>query len=148
MQCTIYSGIGPAEHLKSHDIKVLKDLPAVGSNLQDHFAVSVSYSIPILESIVSLEVRPWVFIVQLFKYILFGTGYLLAPILQLAIFVNSKLLDDTGKLIQGGKEKTETLPDIEIMPVRGGYLSVHRPSFRFLKLLDGLQYRRRLGSMG
>ncbi len=28
-----FSGIGPAEHLKDHDIKIMQDLPAVGSNL-------------------------------------------------------------------------------------------------------------------
>ena len=27
------SGIGPADHLKEHDIDIVKDLPAVGSNL-------------------------------------------------------------------------------------------------------------------
>lgn len=30
------SGIGPAEHLKSHNIPILVDLPGVGQNLQDH----------------------------------------------------------------------------------------------------------------
>ena len=35
-QIMMLSGIGPAEHLKEHGIKVEIDKPAVGSNLQDH----------------------------------------------------------------------------------------------------------------
>ena len=35
------SGIGPAEHLKEHGIKVVHDLPGVGQNLQDHLEVWV-----------------------------------------------------------------------------------------------------------
>jgi choline dehydrogenase len=30
------SGLGPAQHLKQHGIKVLADMPGVGANLQDH----------------------------------------------------------------------------------------------------------------
>ena len=32
------SGIGPAEHLRQHDIPVVQNLPGVGENLQDHLA--------------------------------------------------------------------------------------------------------------
>ena len=35
------SGIGPADHLKSVGIKVLRDLPGVGANLQDHLDLFV-----------------------------------------------------------------------------------------------------------
>ncbi len=35
------SGIGPAAHLKTHDIKTAFDLPGVGENLQDHHEVPV-----------------------------------------------------------------------------------------------------------
>lgn len=35
------SGVGPAEHLREHGIEVVKDLPAVGSNLADHIETPV-----------------------------------------------------------------------------------------------------------
>jgi len=37
------SGIGPAEHLKEHDIPIVKDLPGVGQNLVDHPVVDVAF---------------------------------------------------------------------------------------------------------
>ncbi|VZI02322.1 unnamed protein product [Fusarium fujikuroi] len=35
------SGIGPADELKKFDIPVVSDLPGVGTNLQDHYEISV-----------------------------------------------------------------------------------------------------------
>lgn len=35
------SGIGPADELRQFGIKVVKDLPGVGTNLQDHYEISV-----------------------------------------------------------------------------------------------------------
>src|ERR1700722_18964718 len=40
------SGVGPAEHLRQHGIKVIADRPGVGSNLQDHPLISVSAYLP------------------------------------------------------------------------------------------------------
>jgi choline dehydrogenase len=40
------SGIGPAKLLQEHDIKVVKDLPGVGENLQDHFQIRMVYQCP------------------------------------------------------------------------------------------------------
>jgi choline dehydrogenase len=37
------SGIGPADHLRSHGIPVVADLPGVGENLQDHLLVRMSW---------------------------------------------------------------------------------------------------------
>jgi choline dehydrogenase len=37
------SGIGPADHLKAHDIKARVDVKGVGSNLQDHLKLSIRF---------------------------------------------------------------------------------------------------------
>ena len=39
------SGLGPAEHLQDMGIPVVKDIPGVGSNLQDHFNTFCTYRI-------------------------------------------------------------------------------------------------------
>lgn len=38
-QLLMLSGIGPAEHLRKHDIAVARDMPGVGANLQDHLDI-------------------------------------------------------------------------------------------------------------
>jgi choline dehydrogenase len=39
------SGVGPADELKKHSIPVVVDLPGVGTNLQDHYEISVQGSV-------------------------------------------------------------------------------------------------------
>ncbi|KAF8878272.1 alcohol oxidase [Gymnopilus junonius] len=111
------SGIGPKEHLTKHGIEVVKDLPEVGQNLQDHFGVSSCYYIPMNESLLGLERRPWMFFIELFKYLVFGTGLLLAPVVQLIIFASSLHLDDRGLPSKSEMIDEKTVPDIEIMPM-------------------------------
>lgn len=41
----LLSGIGPAEHLRSHNIPVVVDLPGVGQNFHDHLLVRVCYAV-------------------------------------------------------------------------------------------------------
>jgi choline dehydrogenase len=43
-QLLMLSGIGPADHLKSHGIPVVQDLPGVGQNLQDHIECYVQFA--------------------------------------------------------------------------------------------------------
>ncbi|KAH8897856.1 choline dehydrogenase [Thozetella sp. PMI_491] len=40
------SGIGPAQELQKFGIPVVKDLPGVGTNLQDHYEISVQGNVP------------------------------------------------------------------------------------------------------
>ncbi len=42
-QLLMLSGIGPANHLRFHDIEVLADLPSVGAHLSDHPNVSMQF---------------------------------------------------------------------------------------------------------
>jgi choline dehydrogenase len=44
-QLLLLSGIGPAEHLQDMGVPVIKDMPGVGSELQDHFNTSCTYRI-------------------------------------------------------------------------------------------------------
>jgi choline dehydrogenase len=49
-QLLMLSGLGPADILRRHGIRVVEDLPGVGANLQDHPTVSVAMSNPGAES--------------------------------------------------------------------------------------------------
>ncbi|CAB3404459.1 unnamed protein product [Caenorhabditis bovis] len=40
-QLLMLSGVGPSEHLRSHEIPLVVDLPGVGKNLQDHLEIYV-----------------------------------------------------------------------------------------------------------
>lgn len=43
-QLLMLSGIGPADHLRTHGIHVLQDLPGVGQNMQDHPMVAAPWT--------------------------------------------------------------------------------------------------------
>jgi choline dehydrogenase len=45
-QLLMLSGVGPADHLRDHDIPVMADSPGVGSNLSDHPIVTAMWSTP------------------------------------------------------------------------------------------------------
>ena len=38
------SGVGPADHLRSHGVDVVADLPGIGGNLQDHMQLRIQYT--------------------------------------------------------------------------------------------------------
>lgn len=59
-----------------------------------------------------------------FQYLLFGTGWLLGPFPELAIFIQSRLLDEQSRIAMSTKEDKDAslpnnLPDVEVMAVRG-----------------------------
>ena len=46
-QLLMLSGLGPAKELRAHGIEVVKDIPGVGNDLNDHLSVSVRHSCPL-----------------------------------------------------------------------------------------------------
>jgi len=54
-QLLMLSGVGPRDHLEKMGIDVVSDIPAVGSNLQDHPAAVLSYQCPDSQKGVSMS---------------------------------------------------------------------------------------------
>ena len=67
------SGIGPADHLQTHGIPVLQDLPGVGQNLQDHMSAWVNYE-RLSDSPFVQQMRFDRLAVNMVRAYLFGTG--------------------------------------------------------------------------
>jgi len=84
---------------------------------QDHFSIPISYLTPARDS-VQYMMKPRLLLIEFLKYLVFGTGILLAPIQQLSIFASSRYLDASGVPSATEKPEVDELPDIEIMPVR------------------------------
>ena len=56
-QLLMLSGLGPAEELRANGIEVVKDLPGVGKNLNDHLAVYLRHASPLPVSL-QLDMLP------------------------------------------------------------------------------------------
>jgi choline dehydrogenase len=83
------SGIGPADHLQTHDIPVRQTLDGVGQNLQDHLQIRTIYKV---DNTVTLNQRartPWGMAVMGLEYFLKKTGPLTMPPSQLGAFAKS-----------------------------------------------------------
>jgi len=82
-QLLMLSGVGPAEHLATHDISVVHDLPGVGQNLQDHLQVKINYA---CEKPVSLEGADSLW--NILKYLLLNRGPLTSNVAEAGGFTS------------------------------------------------------------
>ncbi|KAG1809926.1 alcohol oxidase [Suillus plorans] len=112
----LLSGIGAKDHLTKHGIKVIKDLPGVGRNLQDHVGTTITYKVPLSDTFHALESSLTRALTEFLNYLIRGRGLFTYPTLQVSIFAKSDKLGDNAK---PSVEETnrETFPDIEIMPI-------------------------------
>ncbi|XP_015589137.1 neither inactivation nor afterpotential protein G isoform X2 [Cephus cinctus] len=99
------SGIGPAEELEEHHIVLRKNITAVGKNLFDHLNVPIYVN---LEKPVSLTLRKMQSVVQVLKYIVFGTGVLASNAI-----IGVGRVNDSGILLFGmGSADEKMLKDL------------------------------------
>ncbi|KAI9643938.1 hypothetical protein NHQ30_007289 [Ciborinia camelliae] len=139
-QVLMLSGIGPRESLEEHGIKVVHDLPGVGSELTDHISIPVAWEVPAAESLTSMATSPLKIALELFKYIFFRVGLFSIPVQTLALYVRSRMIkqDSTGLVSTGvvetlskSSDPQNLIPDIELMPLStSGMDNFDEPEFK------------------
>ena len=82
------SGIGQRPHLEQLGIDVVKELPGVGENLQDHLTINIQQGIDGVPTFHE-ETRPLAMLGNLFKYFTRGKGLLAHPASQVGVFFRS-----------------------------------------------------------
>ena len=102
-QILMLSGVGPADHLREHDIEVRHDLPGVGKNLHDHLFVPLVY-----RAATSLHRgTAFHFFGGMIKEYLFGNSWFGRTVFEAGAFV--KTSDD------------EPIPNLQIHTLPWGY---------------------------
>ena len=79
------SGIGPANHLREHNIEVIHDLPGVGENLNDHYGIDI---IAVLKGPDSLDrYKSWYMsVIAGIEYVLFKSGPVTSNVVEAGAF--------------------------------------------------------------
>jgi choline dehydrogenase len=83
------SGIGPAAHLKSIGVPVVHDLPGVGANLSDHYAIRISHRVRDAVSINQLA-RGVRLVGEIARWLTTGRGALTFGVSSAQAFVRSR----------------------------------------------------------
>lgn len=113
-QLMMLSGLGPADMLRRHGIRVVEDLPGVGANLQDHPTVSVAMSNPGAESYaLSWRTAPRIAAAPL-RYLFARSGMLASNAAEAGGFLHSRegltRPDLQMTFMVGLKDNPRTLP--------------------------------------
>lgn len=114
-QLLLLSGIGPASSSERLGIPLIKELPAVGATLFDHYSMPIMLEVPsLLESIWGL----WYILV----WLLFGKGFLRLGAMSNTVYLHSDTIHKETMQVKGQGESENihastprTAPDIEIM---------------------------------
>ena len=107
------SGIGPADHLRSHGLEVVQDLPGVGQNLQDHFGIDIVAELTGHDSLDKYNKPHWMLWAGL-QYALFNAG----PV--------------TSNVVEGGAfwyaDRSQPCPDLQFHFLAGAGAEAGVPS--------------------
>ncbi|KAI0631282.1 GMC oxidoreductase [Trametes polyzona] len=150
------SGIGPKALLEEKGVPVVRDMPGVGSYLQDHVAVPLTFEVPMNDSLHALEARPMKAVKELATYLLNGRGLFSYPFQPVTAYVSSRLLDDKSRIsVPPGTEGAEALdthvfancPDLEIMPAANNCTDHDIPNVGLFTLMVGLIHPKSHGTV-
>ena len=83
------SGIGPAAHLQDFGIEVVRDMPAVGSNLHDHFNTNLNWRVSKPITLNDLERSPLRKVAAALRYALFRSGPMASNGIHAGLFTRS-----------------------------------------------------------
>ena len=88
-QLLLLSGLGPAEHLRDMGIEIIRDMPAVGSNLHDHFNTNLNWRVSKAITLNDLE-RSWPRKIKAgLQYALFRSGPMASNGIHAGLFTRS-----------------------------------------------------------
>lgn len=89
-QLLMLSGIGPKAHIEQHGIPVLKDVPGVGQNLQDHITSSIIFRTPRWQATIGNSLRgAWALLKAVFEWKSKRTGWISTPVSETNGFVST-----------------------------------------------------------
>ncbi len=88
-QLLLLSGLGPAQHLQDIGVSVIRDMPAVGSNLHDHFNSYVSWRCSKAITLNDLDRSPLRKLTAGARYALFRSGPMASNGIHCGLFTRS-----------------------------------------------------------
>ncbi|HEX2943403.1 MAG TPA: GMC family oxidoreductase N-terminal domain-containing protein [Rhodopila sp.] len=88
-QLLLLSGLGPAQHLQDTGIEVIRDMPAVGSNLHDHFNTAASWRCSKPITLNDIQNNPLRKISAGIRYALFRSGPMASNGVTAGLFTRS-----------------------------------------------------------
>jgi choline dehydrogenase len=88
-QLLLLSGLGPAQHLQDMGVAVVRDMPAVGSNLHDHFNSYVSWRCSKAITLNDLERSPLRKLAAGVRYALFRSGPMASNGIHCGVFTRT-----------------------------------------------------------
>jgi choline dehydrogenase len=88
-QLLLLSGLGPAQHLQDMGIEVVRNMPAVGSNLHDHFNTVASWRCSKAITLNDLQNSPFRKVMAGIRYGLFRSGPMASNGITAGVFTRS-----------------------------------------------------------
>ncbi|KAI1851831.1 hypothetical protein JX265_013188 [Neoarthrinium moseri] len=150
-QVLMLSGIGPSE-INRRGVPLIKELPAVGATLSDHYAIPIMLEVPKNETLRFLQSLWGLW--HLLLWLLLRRGLMRTSSVVNAIFLRSDLIDEktmeiTAKnmdsSIDSGTSKPHEVPDVKIMLIPLNTLERDVPGRSLLSLYPTIVQPRGLG---